>query len=744
MATVDQITLKVGVEGQASLDALTTKLASIDKSALSTANNFNAFNTRILSANIQDIAVEAELGVDWMRILGQQGSEVLAAFGPKGAAAGAALALGIAIARPVLSAIGIDMRNLKEMITDLEKSTSQYIESQKQNQTTIDGLRSSYGSLTTEAKQFFETQESLKKSMANAELSMAIKQLQKDYGFMNQEIDLTTESSRAMGEAMGEAMMAAAASNAWLAVRAKLLGLNTDEARALAKSLKDLDANKPEEVAKTLNSILTDLDWSNASGERMKKQFTETIAPILKINDAILEQKRNISAAAIQASELNSALLGIQSSFQPDINASRRNFDQIKAARLEGELKIAEFTRQIGEKTAQDGVDRSKEVAAFQLRTQQDVNDKIKDFSKSQSEAYITAKLANDLKQNQLGVEGDILKLSNESKLSALNLFQYNSDILKNAETYRAELVTIGEQRRKNLIDVAQQSSLEKQAADTKVKSDELAQASMIRRQKDFIFLQQETIGQEARKLSLFKDTAILNDRERKNAEAIFSIDEERLKQLRGIAEISNPSERAAREKEINDIFAERVVSTKKQQAADLELQGNFEAGWARAYANYVDNSRNAFSEAGKLFSLATQGMEDAFINFAKTGKLSFKDLVNSMLEELVRADFKRLIAGSGGSGGIVSSFGKLLGFASGGTIPNDAPVLVGENGPEIISGAGGRVVTPNNQLGGSTHITYNISAVDAPSFQALVASDPRFIYAVTEMGRRGLPTTTR
>ena len=40
----------------------------------------------------------------------------------------------------------------------------------------------------------------------------------------------------------------------------------------------------------------------------------------------------------------------------------------------------------------------------------------------------------------------------------------------------------------------------------------------------------------------------------------------------------------------------------------------------------------------------------------------------------------------------------------------------------------------------GGTNVIYNISAVDAPSFQSLVARDPEFIYAVTRAGARTIP----
>ncbi len=65
---------------------------------------------------------------------------------------------------------------------------------------------------------------------------------------------------------------------------------------------------------------------------------------------------------------------------------------------------------------------------------------------------------------------------------------------------------------------------------------------------------------------------------------------------------------------------------------------------------------------------------------------------------------------------------------------------MVGEQGPEILtmgpntSGS----ITPNGAMGGT--VNYTINAVDAPSFQALVASDPEFIYNVTRVGAKRLP----
>ena len=74
--------------------------------------------------------------------------------------------------------------------------------------------------------------------------------------------------------------------------------------------------------------------------------------------------------------------------------------------------------------------------------------------------------------------------------------------------------------------------------------------------------------------------------------------------------------------------------------------------------------------------------------------------------------------------------------FANGGMIPPGGYGIVGERGPEMVSGPG--MVTP---MSGGTNVTYNINAVDASSFASLVARDPGLIYAVTEQGRRSLAT---
>lgn len=196
------------------------------------------------------------------------------------------------------------------------------------------------------------------------------------------------------------------------------------------------------------------------------------------------------------------------------------------------------------------------------------------------------------------------------------------------------------------------------------------------------------------------------------------------------------------------DAAAARAKEEKALAAQAYDNSRKFQTGWKNAFQSYVDDATNAAQQAQRIFQTMTQSMEDMLMTFFKSGKFEWKNFVQSIIDTLMRSQIQQLIAktfsmggiggGSSQSGGLLGGIGKLLGFANGGVIPTNGPVVVGERGPEILSGAGGRTVIPNSQLGGS--VTYNINAVDAMSFKQMLAQDPTFLHAVAEQGRRTLP----
>lgn len=197
-------------------------------------------------------------------------------------------------------------------------------------------------------------------------------------------------------------------------------------------------------------------------------------------------------------------------------------------------------------------------------------------------------------------------------------------------------------------------------------------------------------------------------------------------------------------------------------QMDSLYVSREWNTGLKEAFNTYVDSATNAAQQARDGFATFTQGMEDAFVKFVQTGKLSFSDLANSIIADLAKIVAKKAIVGFGeflgfGGSGSVSAgpltiLSKLFGFAAGGQVMKDNPIMVGERGPELFVPKSAGTIVPNNALGqpsgnnqpAQTMVSYNIQAVDAASFRSLVARDPGFIYAVTETGRRSQPTRSR
>lgn len=200
------------------------------------------------------------------------------------------------------------------------------------------------------------------------------------------------------------------------------------------------------------------------------------------------------------------------------------------------------------------------------------------------------------------------------------------------------------------------------------------------------------------------------------------------------------------------------VEKLKNIQQEHYELSRTWEVGWERAFKKYSEEATDAAAQAERVFGVATREMEDLLLNFIKTGEFNWKTFVASIVDELLKAQIAKLIAdvfggllniGGGGSssgggfmggllGGIGSAVGSAIGgmfggfFAKGGYLPAGKFGVAGENGPELITGPA--TVTP---MTGGSNVNYYISAVDARSFQELLASDPGSLYAITEQGRR-------
>lgn len=111
-----------------------------------------------------------------------------------------------------------------------------------------------------------------------------------------------------------------------------------------------------------------------------------------------------------------------------------------------------------------------------------------------------------------------------------------------------------------------------------------------------------------------------------------------------------------------------QAETEQKQKLEELRLQvdknnSSWEYGAKVAMRNYLDGISNVAKQSESLFTKAFKGMEDALVNFVKTGKLDFASLADSIISDLMRMQIQKSImqpiAGAfdaaGGLGGIFS-----------------------------------------------------------------------------------------
>jgi lambda family phage tail tape measure protein len=197
--------------------------------------------------------------------------------------------------------------------------------------------------------------------------------------------------------------------------------------------------------------------------------------------------------------------------------------------------------------------------------------------------------------------------------------------------------------------------------------------------------------------------------------------------------------------KELDDINAIRLLGlTDYLNKLDEvnEQSRSFGQGFQEAFMRLNDEFTNMAEFGGRIVDTMAQGFTDSIMNFVETGKLSFKDLFQSLLAEIVKMLANRaFLALFSPEGGV---FGNLFAgfFEHGGQIPPGKFGIAGEAGPELVRGPATVVSTRDTaqMMAGGAPVTYNINAVDARSFQQLVAADPEFIYNVTRAGARRMP----
>jgi phage-related minor tail protein len=181
----------------------------------------------------------------------------------------------------------------------------------------------------------------------------------------------------------------------------------------------------------------------------------------------------------------------------------------------------------------------------------------------------------------------------------------------------------------------------------------------------------------------------------------------------------------------VSQAFLDEAEGLKKAKIAAVayneEFKHTFAGGIQEGLKAVAEQAQDVGGAIKSAMTDAFKGAEDAFVSFVQTGKLDFKSLMDSVIADLARAQFRSMASSLfGGSGGfnIGNIFSNLFGgssnfaghtgmgpflpaFASGTDSAPGGFALVGENGPELVNLPRGSSVTPNNKLnqGGQTVI---------------------------------------
>lgn len=135
----------------------------------------------------------------------------------------------------------------------------------------------------------------------------------------------------------------------------------------------------------------------------------------------------------------------------------------------------------------------------------------------------------------------------------------------------------------------------------------------------------------------------------------------------------------------VEEVAVAAWVAQEKLKASHLWSDGAI-----RGLNAYAAGATNAAKNVEEMISRSFKGMEDALVEFVKTGKLNFTSLVDSMIADLIRLMVRQNITGplAGSMSGWGSLFSAFFGGGSAGAV-NQNPAAWGGQSAAMMHGGG-------------------------------------------------------
>jgi len=253
--------------------------------------------------------------------------------------------------------------------------------------------------------------------------------------------------------------------------------------------------------------------------------------------------------------------------------------------------------------------------------------------------------------------------------------------------------------------------------------------------------------------LNYEQQTRLLREKDKQLAIDIFNIRAQQEDKIRAIQQETNLLEvhREERIKAQNQLAEKAIELAKERNRVMREMQeGDETKGFGKRAEEFFAFAPTAMENGAQMFDSVLGNMTSALDRFVSTGKLSFKDLTRSIIQDLIRIQlraqmtslFSRMFGMSGSPYQPAAVMG-MPGYADGGSPEVGRPSIVGERGPEIFVPRTAGTIIPNHALGNmgsTTNVTNNyINAIDTKSFEDRLLGSSNAIWAANQYANKSL-----
>lgn len=340
---------------------------------------------------------------------------------------------------------------------------------------------------------------------------------------------------------------------------------------------------------------------------------------------------------------------------------------------------------------------------------------------------------ANDMMTIELDAQEKIFLARNE--MAKKNQAEADVFVEQNAKLLSQQLIQIEQDKQKQLRDLAKKRYADEMADRQKLADEAMNDLAQEQSRRDQIYnqlvqtgqVEKESLDYEMQKLQLKGSLIGASDK----ALQIAMLE---LETQRKIAEIRVSHDLSP---EKRDLLISQARRNQGMQEMFISMQDSLKA-------------------TQRVYDAVFGNMEKALENFVRTGKLSFKDLARSIIQDLILIQLKasatmlfnsflRTMGFSFGSasGGTITGGSGLIPRAYGGSVNAGTSYMVGERGPEMFVPRTSGTIVPNNALsstGGSQVINnYNIQAIDVKSFEDRIMGSSTAVWAANAYANKSL-----